>query len=59
MSRKESQLLPLVPLDELHWAEFPDHFNNRTVRHLTRSLADVSFNRLRDHVYVVSVAIQV
>jgi hypothetical protein len=59
MSRKELQLLSLVPFDELHWAEFPDHFNNRTVRHLTRSLADVSFSRLRDQMHVLSVAIRV
>jgi hypothetical protein len=59
MSRKEHQLLPPVPFDELHWAEFPDRFNNRTVRQLTRSLADISFSSLRHQVYVVSVAIRV
>jgi hypothetical protein len=59
MSRKEPRLLPPVPFDELHWAEFPDRFNNRKIRHVTRSLADISFSSLRHQVYVISVAIRV
>jgi hypothetical protein len=59
MSRKEARILPPVPFDELHWAEFPDRFHNRTVRHLTRSLADISFSRFRHQMHVVSVASRV
>jgi hypothetical protein len=48
--------MPPIPLDELHWMELPNRFNERTVRRICRDLNDIEFENLRYEVSVLATA---
>jgi hypothetical protein len=49
-SPQTSGLLPPLPLEHLQWTELSTLFSPRSIRHISRTLADVEFESLRQQV---------
>jgi hypothetical protein len=51
-------VLPPISLDEVHWMELPNRFNDRTFRRLCHDLTDIEFNCLLHEVSVLATTIR-
>jgi hypothetical protein len=48
------RLLPPLPVDEFAWQILPDKFSARTTRLISRHIADLHCDSLREQVYKIS-----
>ena len=58
MEQNETQLLPPIPLDDLHWTELSERLDERTLRRILRFCANKEFESLRHEVYVMATTIR-
>jgi hypothetical protein len=52
MTTTEPPLLPSLPFEDLHWADFPGYFNDRSIRQVHRYLDEIQFAGLHQQIYV-------
>jgi hypothetical protein len=58
MATKEDALLPPIPFDEFHWSEVTTRLDERPIRRIHRSFADITFKSFREQIFLMAATIR-